>query len=211
MKFDVFLNNFARLTRNSELGFAQKAELAQAVREAAELRGLRRATPRSPRAVKRAAPEVPKQVTSICKVCKLPWPHLTKFAWSRHGYYMVMRRGTLARKRILAGGQPWGEKFRSMGKARMAQKYVQVRVAIFKEEAPRAFLLLGRQAVEELITERKHRLVREPHKLFRALVRHRYGGVRYKQPLPDMERVWAGRREWLKSLARTRPSGVHVK
>lgn len=209
---DQFSNKIAYLARTSGLSMTQRVDLDRSLRDIWELNRLRRPAPKAPRPVKKKrAPEVPQQVTRECKICHLPWPHLTKWARSRHGLRLLARKGTKTRKRILAGGQPWGEKFREMGRARMAQKYTEVRVAIFKKEAPRAFLLLGQRAVEELINERKHRLARDRRSLFRDFARHRYGGVPHKRPWVNIELARPGHREWVKSLARTRPSGVHVK
>jgi hypothetical protein len=182
---DNFLNKITHLARRDALDFTQKLALQQAIREVRDLRRLRRDQPRVARAdrgVKKRAQLAPKQVISECKVCHLPWPHVTKWARSRHGYAMVRRRGTKARKRLLAAGQPWGEKFREMGRAAKARNYTAARVAIFKEVAPHAFDVLGQRAVEEIINHRKHQLVRDRRSHFRYWAATQHGGRGRKIP-----------------------------
>ncbi len=110
--------------------------------------------------------------------CGQPWPHVTRFHWSRHGYRMVSMRGTYARQRMLKDRDPegWGEKFRAMGIAAMARKYTARRVAIFREEAPRVFERLGQAYVEHMIAERKRLLIYDKVDLFRNWVIRKYRG-----------------------------------
>jgi hypothetical protein len=195
MKNDQFPFKIANLAVRGRLGLEQQADLRRGLAANAELRRIfhLQNAPKKvilPRSAAPIAPEAPqprrlrsaKQVTGECKICHLPWPHVTKFARSRHGLRLLARRGTRTRQRILRKGQPWGEKFRAMGRAAMARNYTARRLAVFQEVAPRAFALLGRDAIEDLINRRKHRYVRDKMNLFRRWAETRYGGVRLKKP-----------------------------